>query len=101
MKASLKERIDVLMVKNGLTSSREKAKRLIMAGLVFVNQQRIEKPGTLIKHDDIIQVKGEEHPYVSRGGLKLEKALKNFSVPVEGRIWLDIGRQPGVLPIVS
>ena len=76
MKASLKERIDVLMVKNGLTSSREKAKRLIMAGLVFVNQQRIEKPGTLIKHDDIIQVKGEEHPYVSRGGLNGKSAEK-------------------------
>lgn len=95
MQGSQKERIDVLMVNKGLASSREKAKRLIMSGLVFVDQQRVEKPGTFIKCDDIIQVKGEDNPYVSRGGLKLEKALKNFSVPVKDRIWLDIGASTG------
>jgi 23S rRNA (cytidine1920-2'-O)/16S rRNA (cytidine1409-2'-O)-methyltransferase len=95
MQSSQKERIDVLMVKKQLASSREKAKRLIMAGLVFVGQQRVEKPGTLIKYNDIIQVKGYDNPYVSRGGLKLEKALKSFSVPVRDRVWIDVGASTG------
>lgn len=90
-----KERIDLLLVDKGLAASREKAKRLIMAGLVFVDQQRIDKPGTFVQRDAVIQVKGEENPYVSRGGLKLEKAIKNFSIPVKSRIWLDVGASTG------
>ena len=90
-----KERIDLLLVDKGLAASREKAKRLIMAGLVFVDQKRIDKPGTFVQRDAVIQVKGEENPYVSRGGLKLEKAIKNFSIPVKSRIWLDVGASTG------
>lgn len=95
MPESRRERIDVLLVQNGLTDSREKAKRLIMAGLVFVNQQRVDKPGALVWADDKIQVKGVDNPYVSRGGLKLEKALKQFSIPVEDCTWMDIGASTG------
>jgi 23S rRNA (cytidine1920-2'-O)/16S rRNA (cytidine1409-2'-O)-methyltransferase len=95
LQSSRKERIDVLLVRKGLASSREKAKRLVMAGLVFAGEKRVEKPGAMIECCEIIQVKGEENPYVSRGGLKLEKALKKFSVPVRDRIWLDIGASTG------
>jgi len=90
-----KERIDTLMVQKGLASSREKAKRLIMAGLVLVDQKKIDKPGTFIQSDADIQIKDEENPYVSRGGLKLEKAIKRFSVPVKDRVWLDVGASTG------
>ncbi|HHY81436.1 MAG TPA: TlyA family rRNA (cytidine-2'-O)-methyltransferase, partial [Clostridiales bacterium] len=95
MQHSQKERIDVLLVKNGMVGSREKAKRIIMSGLVFVNRQRVDKPGTLVGIDDEIEVRGVDNPYVSRGGLKLEKALNVFDVPVKDRIWLDIGASTG------
>ena len=95
MQGSRKERIDTLMVHKGLAGSREKAKRILMAGLVFVNQQRVDKPGTLVPVTDNIEVRGVENPFVSRGGLKLEKALSRFAVPVQGRIWLDIGASTG------
>ncbi len=75
-----KERLDVLLVNRGLAPSREKAKALIMAGDVFVNGQREDKPGTTFEEAKItsLEVKGAQLPYVSRGGLKLEKAVKNF-----------------------
>jgi 23S rRNA (cytidine1920-2'-O)/16S rRNA (cytidine1409-2'-O)-methyltransferase len=95
MQDSHKERIDTLLVQRGLAGSREKAKRIIMAGLVFVEQQRVDKPGTLVYATDSIEVRGVENPYVSRGGLKLEKALNSFDIPVEGRTWLDIGASTG------
>lgn len=95
MQDSRKERIDVLLVEKGLVSSREKAKRIIMAGLVFVDQQRVDKPGTSVVIDSNIEVKGTDNPYVSRGGLKLEKALEQFNVNVKDRIWLDIGASTG------
>jgi 23S rRNA (cytidine1920-2'-O)/16S rRNA (cytidine1409-2'-O)-methyltransferase len=95
MQDSHKERIDVLLVEKGLASSREKAKRIIMAGLVFVNQQRVDKAGTTVSIDSNIEVKGTENPYVSRGGLKLEKAIKQFNINVKDRIWLDIGSSTG------
>ena len=91
MQGSQKERIDVLLQKNGLAASREKAKRIIMSGLVFVNQQRVDKPGTMVNIDDEIEVRGIDNPYVSRGGLKLDKALKVFDV----RVWLDSGASTG------
>ena len=75
-----KERLDVLLVERGLAPSREKAKTLIMAGDVFVNGQREDKPGTTFSEEKItsLEVRGEKLAYVSRGGLKLEKAVKNF-----------------------
>lgn len=90
-----KERIDVLLVEQGFFDSREKAKAAIMAGLVFGGQERIEKAGTKIPRDTVLSVKGAIHPYVSRGGLKLEKALKRFGIGLTGRTMLDIGSSTG------
>ncbi|WP_462412147.1 TlyA family RNA methyltransferase [Neobacillus sp. Marseille-QA0830] len=90
-----KERLDVLLVERGLCETREKAKRAIMAGLVFSNEERLDKPGEKVKMDIPLQVKGNALPYVSRGGLKLEKALKVFDVSVEGKVMLDIGASTG------
>lgn len=95
MQDSHKERIDTLMVLKGLASSREKAKRIIMAGLVFIDQQRVDKPGTMVNSLDKIEVKGVENPFVSRGGLKMDKALNGFQIPVKGRTYLDIGASTG------
>ncbi|MDD2503662.1 MAG: TlyA family RNA methyltransferase [Clostridia bacterium] len=95
MQDSHKERIDVLLVEKGLADSREKAKRIIMAGLVFVDQQRIDKPGTNVLADNNIEIRGAANPYVSRGGLKLEKALKQFNIQVKDRVWLDVGASTG------
>lgn len=90
-----KERIDVLLVEQGYFDSREKAKAAIMAGLVLSGSERIEKAGTKVPRDIPITVKGALHPYVSRGGLKLEKALKNFGIDLNGRVMLDIGSSTG------
>ncbi|MBM7646314.1 23S rRNA (cytidine1920-2'-O)/16S rRNA (cytidine1409-2'-O)-methyltransferase [Scopulibacillus daqui] len=91
----MKERIDIMLVRKGFFDSREKAQKAIMAGLVFSKQQRIDKPGTKIDSDASIEVKGNPLPYVGRGGLKLEKALKVFNFPVENKIMLDIGSSTG------
>ena len=92
-----KERLDVLLVNRGLAPSREKAKALIMAGDVFVNGQREDKPGTTFEEAKItsLEVKGATLPYVSRGGLKLEKAVKNFGFSLEGKVCMDIGASTG------
>lgn len=90
-----KERVDVLLVEQGYFDSREKAKAAIMAGLVFGGQERIEKAGTKIPRDTVLSVKGAIHPYVSRGGLKLEKAIKQFNLDLTGRTMLDIGSSTG------
>lgn len=90
-----KERIDVLLVEQGFFESREKAKAAIMAGLVLSGSERIEKPGMKVPRDVPITVKGAVHPYVSRGGLKLEKALKQFDIDLKGRVVLDIGASTG------
>ena len=76
----MKERLDVLLVKRNLASSREKAKAIIMSGNVFVDGQREDKAGTSFSEEVKIEVRGNALPYVSRGGLKLEKAMKNFDV---------------------
>ncbi|NLJ69605.1 MAG: TlyA family RNA methyltransferase [Firmicutes bacterium] len=91
----MKERLDVLLVKRGLAESREKAKGAIMAGTVFVDGRRIDKPGTGVGTDAEIEIKGESLPFVSRGGLKLAKALAVFPVKVEGKIAVDIGASTG------
>lgn len=90
-----KERIDVLLVEQGFYESREKAKAAVMAGLVLVDGDRMEKSGMKVPRTVTITVKGAPHPYVSRGGLKLEKALRQFGIPMEGRIMLDIGASTG------
>ena len=90
-----KERLDVLLVERGLAETREKAKRTIMAGLVFSNENRLDKPGEKVSCDIPLTVKGKVIPYVSRGGLKLEKALKVFNLDVADKILLDIGASTG------
>lgn len=92
---SKKERVDVLLVERGLIETREKAKRAIMAGLVYSNENRLDKPGEKISSDLPLMIKGKMMPYVSRGGLKLEKALTEFDVNVEGKVLLDIGASTG------
>ena len=90
-----KERIDVLLVEQGFFDSREKAKRAVMAGLVYDEHDRIDKPGTKIPIDSKIGVKGNTLKYVSRGGLKLEKAINQFDISLEDKIMLDIGSSTG------
>lgn len=90
-----KERLDVLLVERGLAETREKAKRAVMAGLVFSNESRMDKPGEKVSADIPLTLKGKVMPYVSRGGLKLEKALKVFNLEIEGKILLDIGSSTG------
>lgn len=91
----MKKRIDVLLVDMGYFESREQARRHIMAGNVFVDNQRVDKAGTAVKIDSEIKVKGKLIPYVSRGGLKLEKALKNFDLTLENKVCMDIGASTG------
>lgn len=89
-----KERLDVLLVKRNLIDTREKAKRLIMAGQVFSENERLDKPGVKVDESIPLTVKGQL-PYVSRGGFKLEKALQTFDVSVENKIMVDIGSSTG------
>lgn len=91
----MKERLDVLLVKKGLAPSREKAKALIMAGDVFVENQREDKPGSTFPEEAGIEVRGKQLKYVSRGGLKLEKALRVFPVSPKGLVCMDIGASTG------
>ena len=91
----MKERLDVLLVKRGLVPSREKAKAIIMSGNVFVEGQREDKAGTTFPEESAIEVKGHTLPYVSRGGLKLEKALKHFDVTVDNKVCTDVGSSTG------
>lgn len=90
-----KERLDILLVKKGLSPSREKAKATIMAGMVFSNGQRLDKPGLELPENIVLEIKGDILPYVSRGGLKLEKALKVFPITLEGAVVADIGASTG------
>jgi 23S rRNA (cytidine1920-2'-O)/16S rRNA (cytidine1409-2'-O)-methyltransferase len=91
----LKERLDVLLLELGYFDSREKAKAAIMAGLVFIGTERVDKAGTKVPRDSALTVKGALHPYVSRGGLKLEKAIKHFDLDLKDAIMLDIGASTG------
>lgn len=95
MTTTAKERIDVLLVERGFYESREKAKAALMAGLVLVNDEPVDKSGMKVARTSDIKVKGALHPYVSRGGLKLEKAIRNFGIELNGRVMLDIGASTG------
>lgn len=90
-----KTRLDVALVERGLAETRAAAQRLVMAGLVFSGDKKLEKAGLGVAPDTALEVRGQPHPYVSRGGLKLEKALDHFAIPVQGRIALDVGSSTG------
>ena len=93
--ASKKERLDILLVEKGICESREKAKTNIMAGLIFVDGQRVDKAGEKVKVDSDIVFKGEKLKYVSRGGLKLEKAMNTFGIDLTDKVCMDIGASTG------
>ena len=93
--ASKKERLDILLVEKGICESREKAKTNIMAGLIFVDGQRVDKAGEKVKVDADIVFKGEKLKYVSRGGLKLEKAMNTFGIDLTDKVCMDIGASTG------
>lgn len=91
----MKERLDVLVSNLGLTDSREKAKALIMEGLVYVNGQKEDKPGTQFDIYSNIEVRGHALPFVSRGGLKLDKAVHTWPIDLQGRVCMDVGASTG------
>ena len=93
--ANNKERLDALLVNRGMFESRAKAQAAIMAGQVLVNEQKIDKPGTQVKPEVTIRLLGNQLRYVSRGGLKLEKALQIFPISVEGKVVADVGASTG------
>lgn len=91
----MKERLDVALVSRGLAESREKAQAMIISGTVFLNGQRADKASLAVKEEDTVEARGTAHPYVSRGGLKLEKALQVFPIDVTGVTAMDIGASTG------
>ena len=90
-----KKRLDVLLFELGLAESREKAKALIMAGSVYVDGAKYDKPGETFPEGTIPEVRGQKLPYVSRGGLKLEKAMQSFPIELTGKVCMDIGASTG------
>ena len=96
----MKIRLDQYLVQHGLTQSRERAKALIMSGIVFVNEQKVDKAGEMIKEDAKVEVRGHDIGYVSRGGLKLEKAMQCFPLTPNGKVCMDIGASTGGLRTV-
>ncbi|MCE5312320.1 MAG: TlyA family RNA methyltransferase [Nitrospiraceae bacterium] len=91
----MKERLDKIIVMRGLTESRERASALIMEGKVLVNAMPATKAGMMVSDDAVIELKGQDIPFVSRGGLKLEKALDEFSINVESKTAMDVGASTG------
>jgi 23S rRNA (cytidine1920-2'-O)/16S rRNA (cytidine1409-2'-O)-methyltransferase len=92
---SKKERVDVVLVQRGLVPSRERARAMILAGRVLVDEQKIDKPGTAVSGDAAIRLLGEDQPYVSRGGVKLAAALDHWPIQIAGRACLDVGASTG------
>ena len=90
-----KTRLDVALVERGLAETRAAAQRLVMAGLVFSGEKRLDKAGQGVGAATALEVRGQPHPFVSRGGLKLEQALRVFGIPVTGRVALDVGSSTG------
>ena len=91
----MKIRLDQYLVQHGLIQSRERAKAMIMSGVVFVNEQKVDKAGEMIKEDAKVEVRGHDIGYVSRGGLKLEKAMQCFPLTPRGKVCMDIGASTG------
>ena len=95
MSTTSRQRLDVMLVEKGLAESREKAKRIILSGSVYVAGQKVDKAGTLVSSKEDITIEGDAIPFVSRGGLKLQKALDLFQPPVSGRVYMDVGASTG------
>ena len=95
MEKQKKQRLDVLLVEKGMAPSREKAKAIIMAGIVYVDGNKEDKAGTTFPENAVIEVKGKTLPYVSRGGLKLEKAMQKFPITLSGKVCMDVGSSTG------
>ena len=91
----MKKRLDQLLLERGLAETRAKAQALILAGLVYAGEKRLDKAGQQVADDMALELRGQPHPYVSRGGLKLAAALDAFAIDVQGRIGLDIGASTG------
>ncbi len=91
----MKKRLDILLVEQGLATGRDKAKGIIMSGIVYVNNQKADKPGTEVDEEDHIEVRGDTLKYVSRGGLKLEKAVESFGLSLMGSVCCDFGASTG------
>ena len=91
----MKIRLDQYVFQEGYAPSRQRAQALIMSGIVFVNNQKVDKAGTMIKETDIVEVRGKDLKYVSRGGLKLEKAMELYALELEGKVCMDIGASTG------
>ena len=94
-RAPTKTRLDVALVERGLADSRAKAQALILAGVVYSGERRLDKPGLAIGGDLPLELRGQDHPWVSRGGVKLAHALDHFGIDPAGGIWLDIGASTG------
>lgn len=90
-----KTRLDALLVERGLAENQSRAKAMVMAGSVFSGERRLDKPGEAVPDDAALEVRGRDHPWVSRGGLKLDHALREFSLDAAGRIALDVGASTG------
>ncbi len=90
-----KTRLDIAVFEQGYAPSREKAKAIIMAGIVYVNNQKVDKAGFELKEGDVLEVRGKTLQYVSRGGLKLEKAMQEFPITLEGKTCMDVGASTG------
>ncbi len=95
MAAAAKTRIDLLLVERGLVVSRERARAMIITGRVLVNEQKVDKPGSAVSEDAAIRLLGDDLPFVSRGGLKLQEALDHWKIEVAGRACLDVGASTG------
>jgi 23S rRNA (cytidine1920-2'-O)/16S rRNA (cytidine1409-2'-O)-methyltransferase len=91
----MKVRLDKLILQRGLVSSRERAQALVLAGRVLVNEQKVEKAGASVDEEAVIRILGDEMPYVSRGGLKLARALEHWQIEVQGKVCMDIGTSTG------
>lgn len=94
-----KQRLDVAVFERGLAPSREKAQALIMAGQIYLNGQKVSKAGASVKPEDQIELHGTQLPFVSRGGLKLNKAMQCFPITLEQKICMDVGASTGALRI--
>ena len=90
-----KIRVDQLLVERGLAESRSRAQALIMAGLVFAGERKVAKAGEMLAADAVLDVRGKDHPWVSRGGLKLDHGLSQFGIDVAGAVGLDVGSSTG------
>jgi 23S rRNA (cytidine1920-2'-O)/16S rRNA (cytidine1409-2'-O)-methyltransferase len=95
MTKGTRTRVDLLLVERGLVPSRERARAYILAGRVLINEQKVDKPGTAVGADAVVRLLGDDMPYVSRGGLKLDGALEHWQINIHGRACLDVGASTG------